>query len=131
MDQGLNWSLAQALNGLAGHFSVLDKVAVLVAKDLIVLVFLSVGIWWFLRTRDDVGKRCALAAVLAVVFGQIINLVIAHFVYVPRPFIVHNVHLLVNAARDSSFPSDHTTAAFAVAVTALLWRMPGRRLFLL
>lgn len=37
----------------------------------------------------------------------------------------------MDAARDSSFPSDHATAAFPVATAALLWRMPGRRLLLL
>ncbi|MBI2865361.1 MAG: phosphatase PAP2 family protein [Chloroflexi bacterium] len=131
MDQGLNWALAQALNGLAGRFPLLDQVMIFAAKYLIVLVFLSLGFWWFLRTPNDVGKRAALAAVIAVVWGQIANMAVSYLVFVPRPFIAHDIDLLVSAARDSSFPSDHATAAFVVAVTALRWATPGRRLLLL
>jgi len=61
----------------------------------------------------------------------VVNLLIGHSLFVPRPFVAHQVYLLINAANDSSFPSDHATAAFSVAATALLWRMPGRRLLLL
>lgn len=131
MDQGLNWRLAQGLNGLAGHFPIADALAALTANDLIFLVLASVALWWFLPIDGDAGKRAALAAFVAVIFGQAINLTIGHFVFVPRPFVAHHVHLLVNAAHDSSFPSDHATAAFSVATTALLWRMSGRRLLLL
>lgn len=130
MDQGLNWYLARALNGWAGHFPVLDGAAALVANDLVFLVVLAVAAWWFLPSSDDAGKRAALATVGAVVVGQVVNLAIGHFVFVPRPFVAHPVLLLVDAARDSSFPSDHATAAFSVATAALLWRMPGRRLLL-
>lgn len=131
MDQGLNWELARALNGLAGHFPIFDALAAIVAEDLIFLILAIAVVWWFLPTDGDVGKRAALAAFVAVVFGQAINLAIGHVIFVPRPFVAHQVHLLVNAAHDSSFPSDHATAAFSVATTALLWRMPGRRLLLL
>jgi len=131
MDQGLNWYLARAMNGLAGHLPVVDVAAALVADDLIFLLLLSVVVWWFLPSSDDAGKRVALATVGAVVLGQVVNLAIGHFVFVLQPFVAHQVHLLVDAARDSSFPSDHATASFSVATAALLWRMPGRRLLLL
>ncbi|MDA8216446.1 MAG: phosphatase PAP2 family protein [Dehalococcoidales bacterium] len=130
MDQGLNWYLARAMNGLAGHLPAVDAAAALVANDLIFLALLGVAAWWFLPSSDDAGKRAALATVGAVVVGQMVNLAIGLFVYVPRPFVAHQVLLLVDAARDSSFPSDHATAAFSVATAALLWRMPGRRLLL-
>jgi undecaprenyl-diphosphatase len=34
----------------------------------------------------------------------------------PRPFVAHNAHSFLSHAADSSFPSDHATAAFAIAV---------------
>jgi undecaprenyl-diphosphatase len=40
----------------------------------------------------------------------------------PRPFIAHpdTVHLFAKHAADPGFPSDHATAAFAIAVALLL-----------
>lgn len=131
MDQGLNWELARALNGWAGHSPIVDAVAALVASDLLYLVISSLILWWFLPSAGDTRKRAALATLIAALFGQAVNMAVGHLLYVPRPFVAHQVQLLVDAARDSSFPSDHATAAFTVATSALLWRMPGRRLLLL
>ena len=130
MDQGLNWELARALNGWAGRYPVVDAVGAMVASDLVFLVLLSLLVWWFLPSADDIGKRAALATGIAVVFGQAVNMALGHLVFVPRPFVAHQVQLLVAAAHDSSFPSDHSAAALAVAISALLWKMPGRRLLL-
>src|SRR5262249_23961985 len=53
-------------------------------------------------------------------------LAIAHFVAIavnrPRPFVADpsDVHLFTHHATDPSFPSDHATAAFAIAVAILL-----------
>ena len=128
MDQGLNWLVAKDINGLAGHFVLAGGLMSAAASDLIFLVVLGAALWWFLPLARDVGKSAALAAAGAVVVGQVVNLAIGHVIDVPRPFIVHpqQVILLVQAAHDSSFPSDHATAAFSVAATALLRAMPGR-----
>jgi undecaprenyl-diphosphatase len=131
MDQGLNWDVARALSGFAGHNPLVDAIGTAAATDLIFVVVLSAAIWWFWPIANDAGKRALLAAMVAVVGGQALNVLIGHFLFVPRPFVAHQVHLLVKAAQDSSFPSDHATAAFAVATTALLRRMPGRHLLLL
>ncbi len=124
--EGLNWDLARALNGAAGQYPILDGAARVVATDLVFLTFLSVVIWWFVPPGNEKGKRAALAAALALVCGQILNLAIGQLVFVPRPFVVHQVHLLVAAAADSSFPSDHATAAFCVAGTALVRGIRGK-----
>lgn len=131
MDEGLNWDLDRAINGLAGHVSLLDKLAVFAANDLVFLIVLGAVVWWFLPLPGDVGKRGAIAAALALVGGLAVSVVIAHLDYVPRPFVAHHVDLLVHHAADSSFPSDHATAAFAVASTAALRWLPGRWLMLI
>lgn len=94
------------LNGLAGRFPLVDRLADFIATDLIFLIILCAAVWWFLPLARDRGKRAALTAAAAVIGGQALNLVIAHLVFVPRPFMAHRVLLLVNAAHDSSFPSD-------------------------
>jgi undecaprenyl-diphosphatase len=40
----------------------------------------------------------------------------------PRPYLAHpgDAHLFIPASHDPSFPSDHATAAFAIAVAILL-----------
>lgn len=126
MDQGLNWRLDQAVNGMAGHAVLLDRLGVLAANDLVFVIVLGAAVWWFLPLAGEAGKRAAIAAALALVCGLAVSLAISHAFYVPRPFIAHHVHLLVQHAPDSSFPSDHVTASFAVASTASARRMPGR-----
>lgn len=128
MDQGLNWHVAKAVNGFADHFPLVDGLMRVAASDLIFLVILGAALWWFLPLARDVGKSAALAAAGAVVVGQVVNLAIGQLIDVPRPFIAHpqQVILLVQAAHDSSFPSDHATAAFSVAASAFLRVMPGR-----
>jgi len=50
-----------------------------------------------------------------------------------RPFQTHHVHLLLTHAPGQSFPSDHATAAFAIALAtiAFLSRPAGSVLFIL
>ncbi|HUX85939.1 MAG TPA: phosphatase PAP2 family protein [Chloroflexota bacterium] len=126
MDQDLNWQVAHALNSFAGRSVVADAIGVFFAQYLVFVLCLIGASWWFLRIPRDEGKYAALAAVCAVIIGQVFNLAIAVFLYAPRPFIDHSVILLIHSARDSSFPSDHTTAAFTLAVTAFRHGMPGR-----
>lgn len=131
MDGGWNWALARSLNGLAGRSAAVDLAMAVIATDLIFVLVLAAASWWFWPGLRGSGPLAALAAGAAVIVGQAFNLLIGHFIYVPRPFVAHQVLLLVQAARDSSFPSDHATAAFSIAATALLWRMPGRWLILI
>jgi membrane-associated phospholipid phosphatase len=42
----------------------------------------------------------------------------------PRPYLAHQVSLLISPTADTSFPSDHATLGFAVAV--LVWRYNRR-----
>jgi undecaprenyl-diphosphatase len=126
LDQGLNWDLTRSLNGLAGRAALLDSIAVIVATDLVFLILLAVVVWWFVPRSNGAWQHAALAALGALVCGQILNLIIGHFVFVPRPFVAHSVQLLIPSATDSSFPSDHATAAFTVAGTALLRELRGR-----
>ena len=130
MDQGLNWDLAQAVNGLAGHSAALDQLGIFLANDLVFLIVLGAATWWLLPFGSDDGKRAALAAAAALIGGLVVAFVVGHLVDVPRPFVAHHVDLLIQSQHDSSFPSDHSTASFAVASTAIVRRMPGRWLLL-
>jgi undecaprenyl-diphosphatase len=71
--------------------------------------------------RRAVVLWVAIACLLA--YG--INLLIEQFVFEPRPFVTHKVHLLVSHAADSGFPSDHAAWSFAVLGMLLFAFLPG------
>ncbi|HET8954517.1 MAG TPA: phosphatase PAP2 family protein [Solirubrobacterales bacterium] len=67
-------------------------------------------------------RRAAVAAVLSAGLGLLAAKVISELVDRARPFVTepHQVHLFTAHAADPGFPSDHATAAFAIAVAILL-----------
>jgi undecaprenyl-diphosphatase len=67
-------------------------------------------------------RRASLAAVLSAGLGLAVAKLIAELVDRVRPFVAdpHGVHLFSGHAAAPGFPSDHATAAFAIAVAVLL-----------
>ncbi len=67
-------------------------------------------------------RRAAVAAVASAGLGLLTAKVIAELVDRARPFVAepHQVHLFTAHAADPGFPSDHATAAFAIAVAIFL-----------
>jgi undecaprenyl-diphosphatase len=120
----VDWSLLHTLNDfMAGHDGFEDAVLFYVeASELLfvatlAIVFLLAG---GLRFRD--WRRVTVAAVLSAGFALAIGKAISELVDRARPFVAdpHGVHLFSSHAADPGFPSDHATAAFAVAVAILL-----------
>lgn len=108
------------LNGLAGRSAALDGVMMAVARfspELFALVL--VGLWLTWRARYQRGAALAGgAALLALGIGQLVGMALPR----ARPYeVLPMAHLLVPHSPDTSFPSDHTILAFAVAV--LIWRV--------
>ena len=67
-------------------------------------------------------RRASVAAVLGAGLALAVGKVISELVDRSRPFVAdpHGVHLFSGHAADPSFPSDHATAAFAIAVAIVL-----------
>jgi undecaprenyl-diphosphatase len=72
--------------------------------------------------RKPAVRRAVVAAGLSAGLGLAIAAVLARVVDRRRPFVAHPhaVHLFSQHAADPGFPSDHATAAFAIAVALLL-----------
>jgi len=102
-----------SINNLAGHWRILDLFFVFLAKYLIYLILISLGIYW-LKT-DWPTRKMIIFSFLAVLLGLVFNGLIFLFYFRPRPFISHQVNLLLPHSPDSSFPSDHATFVFALA----------------
>ena len=133
----LNYMLFQEINAPAGSHPWLDALMIFCANFLIFFFPLLLFMVWgrplnrrkralfsgeaeLLQERRALVLWVALACLLA--FG--LNLLIEQFVFEPRPFISHKVHLLVSHATDASFPSDHAAWSFAVVGMLVLLLLP-------
>jgi undecaprenyl-diphosphatase len=74
---------------------------------------------WVLGKEKE--KYTVVNAAITAVIALVINVILGHIFYENRPFVTHHVNLLVQHAKDSSFPSDHATGTFSIAL-AILWR---------
>jgi undecaprenyl-diphosphatase len=120
----IDFTIYKALNGLAYHHDGLEDFLRFVAQDaqyffvaLLVGLFVVSGKW---RTRQ--GRHGAVAAGLSAALALGIAHLITDLVARPRPYLAHpgDAHLFVAPSHDGSFPSDHATASFAIAVALLL-----------
>jgi undecaprenyl-diphosphatase len=67
-------------------------------------------------------RRAAVAAGLSAALGLAVGMLISELVDRARPFVADpgGVHLFSRHAADAGFPSDHATAAFAIATAIFL-----------
>jgi undecaprenyl-diphosphatase len=80
------------------------------------VLFLVRGKWRSVNARHGV-VAAGFSALLALGIAQLIADLWAR----PRPYLAHpDVHLFIERSHDTSFPSDHATAGFAIAVALLL-----------
>ncbi len=103
--------ILQALQGL--HNPVLDGLMVAVTRlGDAGLVWIGLALVLLLRKQS---RWCGIAMALALLIGMLCtNIVLKPLVLRPRPFAAWpELMLLVPAPTDPSFPSGHTTAAFA------------------
>jgi undecaprenyl-diphosphatase len=120
----MDFSLLQRLNDvLAGHDGLEDPLLLYAnASELLFLAMLVVAFLLAAGPAKRVIRRAVVAAGLSAGLGLAVAQVLSRLVDRPRPFVAHPhaVHLFAHHAADPSFPSDHTTAAFAIAVALLL-----------
>ncbi|HLG61457.1 MAG TPA: phosphatase PAP2 family protein [Ktedonosporobacter sp.] len=135
-----NYLLFQAVNAPAGRFPWLDAWMIFCANVLIffwpllLLMVWGIPMSWRRRTLRPEAvellqerRAVVLWVAIACLIAYALNLLIEQFVFEPRPFVSHQVHLLITHSADASFPSDHTAWSFAV-VGMLLWNFLPRLL---
>ncbi|MFP7486440.1 undecaprenyl-diphosphatase [Priestia filamentosa] len=114
----MNYDIFKSINHLAGKHPFLDDIMVNVStKALILYALFLIMIWIF---GGENHKHTVFWAGVTGVLALVVNATIAHFYFEPRPFVSHAVNVLTPHDADASFPSDHTTGAFALSFAILL-----------
>jgi undecaprenyl-diphosphatase len=111
----LDYRLTHSLNHfLAAHDGLADPFE-LYAKGSEPLFVVALVLLFLLGHRAS--RRGVVSGGLAAGLGLLVAGVISRVVDRPRPFVAHpgGVHALIQHAHDAGFPSDHATAAFAIA----------------
>lgn len=101
------------INGWAGQSPLLDSLMINITSNGPYVFAGTLVLFLFL-------KRFRAASIMgfgAVVLAVGINFVLKYLFFRPRPFVQEQVRLLLDHAPNSSFPSNHTTAAIAIACT--------------
>jgi undecaprenyl-diphosphatase len=122
----MDWSALHSLNDfLFRHDRVEDSLLFYVnASEALFIVTLAFIFLIASGQRHIAWRRASVAAVLSAGLGLAVAKVISELVDRARPFVAdpHGVHLFSGHAADPGFPSDHATAAFAIATAILLRR---------
>ena len=114
--------ITTAINSLAGRYVALDFATIVFAKYVIFLLVLSIAVSWFARTDRATWRFRAISCGLAVIAGLVLNQGILLFLSRVRPYNLSVTHLIVEKSTDPSYPSDHATVAFAIALMLILLR---------
>jgi membrane-associated phospholipid phosphatase len=128
----LDWSIFHAVNEFAGDERWLAHAVYAFERFGVVLYVLAVALLW-LASRPGTDRRWKLAALagtasagLALLINQAIGKVVWHR---PRPYDSHAGVYHLSNSHDASFPSDHASAAFAIALGIYLVDRRVGRLF--
>lgn len=110
------------LNNLSGHIPVIDSLMAFIAQYALEIYALLFVIAWFALPKSDKKYRHSLVvAGFAGIFALILNVLISHIWYRPRPFVSlpqGSFHQLIPHSVDASFPSDHGSGSFAFAAAS-------------
>jgi undecaprenyl-diphosphatase len=117
--EGVNYDLFKLINNASGN-SFLDSLMKDTAKYAIAISFLVLAVLCVQRLlRRDIWPVVWSGVGLVLTF--VLGLLAAAVYKEKRPFQTHHVHQLLAHGPGQSFPSDHSTAAFACALAVLIF----------
>lgn len=130
----MDYRIDHAVNQIARHHALLAAIVAGFANWGVIVFATAAVLIWFLAPPggSDRWKRAGTAGLAAATLGLAINQVIIHFWQRPRPYQAHphGVIPLLARSTDPSFPSDHASAAFGIAIGILLVHRRAGYLFL-
>ncbi len=125
MFEHLNLILFSVLNAHAGLTGWQLLGAIFAAQWLIFVMPLSLLMLW--AGGSGAAREVALRAFVAALCALTLNGLIGQFWYSPRPFVLEIGQTFLLHDADSSFPSDHATSIFSVALVLASSRVQEAR----
>ncbi len=114
----MNKTLFLAINSFAGHNHFLDLFFTGCALLMPYIFILAEAYLYFIAKRKNEAIFAFYAALVGLFINQIIGLLYFH----NRPFMDHIGLKLIHHLPNNSFPSDHTTFLFAIAISLLFYK---------
>lgn len=119
----INHALFLELNASAAPGAFMLALAIFFAVRLVYAVPLLIAFFW-LRGGPS-ARKAMLVATVAALGGLLVSYLIGKAWPQPRPFVIGLGHLWIPHAANATFPSNHLTFWWSVALAWLLW--PGWR----
>lgn len=113
----MDYTVFKAINSLAGRYILLDRLMILISKNMRYVFILILIFMWF---RDFSSKKAVSHSVISVFVSMVMNVLIKLLYFKHRPYQKHHVNYLIRSKKDSSFPSKHTLLTFAVSTSICL-----------
>ena len=127
----LDLNAFQFINHFAVSEMVLNPFMILLAERAEYIFFAGLIFYWFYKISKSENRRMVVEACLAACLALGINVLIGMFIYRDRPFVHHHVNWLIPHAKNDSFPSDHATGSFVIAMAIWQWKKRDGWLWLL
>ncbi|HEX5450435.1 MAG TPA: phosphatase PAP2 family protein [Gaiellaceae bacterium] len=119
----MDWRVYHAINTFVSHHSWVGSLFRFIETyGTYAIAIAAVALWLLARPGGDRKWKVAAGSALgAALLALIVNRVISSIWHRDRPFQTHHVaHIWGPRKTDASFPSDHSSAAFAIAIAVLL-----------
>jgi len=118
----MDYNLFNFINSLVGKWLCLDSLAIFFAKYLIYyLVVGAIFVFFLVKTKKEKIRYLFLAGASVILSRLFITEAIRLIWYRPRPFVNHQVNLLIEHSASGSFPSGHIAFLFALSAAIYLF----------
>jgi undecaprenyl-diphosphatase len=114
-------ALTHAINAMAGQSVIGDFVMLSLTKFGVPVMVIAVALQWWRRRDRQHMRYVIVVSGCAFLLGLGFNQLILLFIQRARPYEAGITRLLIEPTIDFSFPSDHSTAAFAIAAAFLAY----------
>ena len=117
-----DYSVTSWLNSFSGKNALLDSVFVAITMGGPIVLVALIAVRWWTKVQRELQRHLAIACAMATLLGLFFNQIILLFYHRPRPYESGITHLIIQKSSDPSFPSDHATVGFAIAMMLLISR---------